>query len=186
MSQTKAQLVDGFNINTSVPDDSLVIDSSGNVGIGTTSPGEKLDVSGTANATNLTRGGSQVYSRDNIVGTASESSGTPTGAIIEKGSNANGNYTKFADGTMICGFYKGSSSTGATTWTFPAAFSAIPYIASSGCRTITSGTGEGIGTLVPSGNFPATTTDYDYSFFLFSGIGNQMRFFSLNAFGTWY
>ena len=36
MSQTKTQLVDGFNINTSAPADSLVIDSSGNVGIGTT------------------------------------------------------------------------------------------------------------------------------------------------------
>jgi len=35
MSQTKAQLVDGFNINTSVPADSLVIDSSGRLLVGT-------------------------------------------------------------------------------------------------------------------------------------------------------
>lgn len=59
-------------------------------------------VDGTANATNLTRGGSQVYSRDNILGTASESSGVPTGAIIERGSNANGEFVKYADGTQIC------------------------------------------------------------------------------------
>ena len=45
MSQTKTQLIDGLNINTSVPADSLVIDSSGNVGIGTTSPQRKLVVS---------------------------------------------------------------------------------------------------------------------------------------------
>ena len=42
------------------------------------------------------------YGKSNAVGTASQSGGVPTGAIIEQGSNANGSYTKFADGTMIC------------------------------------------------------------------------------------
>lgn len=37
-----------------------------------------------------------------IVGIVSQSGGQSTGAIIERGSNANGNYVKFADGTMIC------------------------------------------------------------------------------------
>jgi hypothetical protein len=37
MSQTKAQLVEGFNINTSVPADSLAIDSSGRLLVGTSS-----------------------------------------------------------------------------------------------------------------------------------------------------
>lgn len=37
-----------------------------------------------------------------IVGTVSQSGGIPTGAIIEKGSNANGEYVKFADGTQVC------------------------------------------------------------------------------------
>lgn len=36
------------------------------------------------------------------VGTVSESGGVPTGAIMESGSNANGNYIKYADGTLIC------------------------------------------------------------------------------------
>jgi hypothetical protein len=36
-----------------------------------------------------------------IVGTVSQSGGVPTGAIIESGSNANGEYVKYADGTMI-------------------------------------------------------------------------------------
>ena len=39
---------------------------------------------------------------DKILGTVSQSGGVPTGAIIESGSNANGEYVKFADGTMIC------------------------------------------------------------------------------------
>ncbi len=46
MSQTKAQLVEGLNINSSTPADSLVIDSSGNVGIGQSNPSGKLEVSG--------------------------------------------------------------------------------------------------------------------------------------------
>ncbi|WP_313522504.1 hypothetical protein [Shinella sp.] len=37
-----------------------------------------------------------------IVGTVSQSGGVPTGAIVERGSNANGEYVKFADGTLIC------------------------------------------------------------------------------------
>jgi hypothetical protein len=37
-----------------------------------------------------------------ILGTVSQSSGVPTGAVIERGSNANGEYVKFADGTLIC------------------------------------------------------------------------------------
>jgi hypothetical protein len=39
--------------------------------------------------------------RGNILGTVSRSGGVPTGAVIERGSNANGSYVKFADGTMI-------------------------------------------------------------------------------------
>ena len=43
-----------------------------------------------------------LYNGGNILGTVSQSGGVPTGAIIERGSNANGGYTKFADGTLIC------------------------------------------------------------------------------------
>lgn len=44
----------------------------------------------------------RVYSQGTILGTVSQSGGVPGGAIIEQGSNANGYYTKFADGTLIC------------------------------------------------------------------------------------
>lgn len=42
-----------------------------------------------------------VYNNKNILGTVSQESGIPTGAIIEQGSNANGQYTKFTDGTVL-------------------------------------------------------------------------------------
>jgi hypothetical protein len=49
-----------------------------------------------------TIGGSLAYRRANILGTVSQSGGVPTGAVIERGSNANGEYVRFADGTQIC------------------------------------------------------------------------------------
>jgi hypothetical protein len=42
------------------------------------------------------------FDRSNIVGTVTDSAGIPSGAIIESGSNANGSYVKFADGTLMC------------------------------------------------------------------------------------
>lgn len=66
------------------------------------------------------------YQPSNILGTVSQSAGVPTGAIIEEGSNANGEYVKFADGTMICSHVLSSSNAGEVTWTFPASFSASP------------------------------------------------------------
>lgn len=88
-----------------------------------------------------------------MVGPVSQSGGTPTGAIIERGSSANGNYTKFADGTLVCWGYVSAvnvnlavsnflGSTSGTTYyqniniTFPAVFSGsislIPTLASGG------------------------------------------------------
>jgi hypothetical protein len=43
-----------------------------------------------------------LYSRDSILGTVSQSSGVPTGAIIETISNASGVAIRFANGTQIC------------------------------------------------------------------------------------
>ena len=57
----------------------------------------------------LTTGNSdpaEVFKQSNILGTVS-ATGTypnlvPTGAIMESGSNANGDFVKYADGTLIC------------------------------------------------------------------------------------
>lgn len=78
------------------------------------------------------------FYRGNILGTVSQTGGVPTGAIIQRGSNANGDFIKWADGTQICqhnfteslnmntqasGFYFASQG-----WTYPAAFSVPPQV----------------------------------------------------------
>jgi hypothetical protein len=72
-----------------------------------------FDLAGQFSAATLKRTGSDswtlifgafAYNRENILGTVSESAGVPTGAIIERGSNANGEYVRYADGTQICTF----------------------------------------------------------------------------------
>lgn len=92
-----------------------------------------------ANRMLVTDANADVASRP-IVGTVSQSGGVPTGAIIERGSNANGQYVKWADGTLIC--YKidhelgwldlavGSlwRSSGNQTWTYPVAFASRPSV----------------------------------------------------------
>lgn len=80
---------------------------------GTVAAGDDTRIVGAAQKNaNLSDLGSASASRANlglksaavadIVGTASQSSGVPTGAIIERGSNANGEYVRYADGTQIC------------------------------------------------------------------------------------
>lgn len=81
----------------------------------------------------------KAFRRGNILGTVTQSGGVPTGALIERGSNANGEYTRWADGTQIC--WATVNIPGATqasgmgfitaladrvTWTYPAAFSVAP------------------------------------------------------------
>jgi hypothetical protein len=44
----------------------------------------------------------EVFTTYNLLGTVSQSSGVPTGSVIERGSNGNGEYVRFADGTQIC------------------------------------------------------------------------------------
>lgn len=78
-----------------------------------------------------------------IVGTVSQSGGVPTGAIIERGSNANGEYVRYADGTQICwkdsvGSLNGNTATGGIfrssavlSWTFPVVFSSAPVVSAS-------------------------------------------------------
>ena len=80
--------------------------------------------------------------RDVFVGTVSQSGGVPTGAIIERGSNANGEYVRYADGTQICTRVVATrtvnvTNTGTTSGvlfsdlfslTFAASFSSVPAV----------------------------------------------------------
>lgn len=77
----------------------------------------------------------KAFRRGNVLGTVSQSAGVPSGAIIEQGSNSNGRYVRFADGTQICWGTIASRSIAMTTaygavyryasqivFNFPAAF----------------------------------------------------------------
>lgn len=81
-------------------------------------------------------GPDQAFRRGNILGTVSQSAGVPTGAVIERGSNANGDYIRFADGTQICSHVLTASASAATTWTYPAAFSATPTVMANPVSTV--------------------------------------------------
>ena len=81
-----------------------------------------------------------LYGRLNVLGTVSQTAGLPTGAMVERGSNSNGDYVRFADGTQICTKTNLSTPTASTalgsifrsgdiTWTYPVAFVAGPVVA---------------------------------------------------------
>lgn len=92
------------------------------------------------------------YAKSNIVGAVGQAGGVPSGAVIERGSNSNGNYVRYADGTQICwhsvnvgavdhpsliGPLYYSAITGARP--FPIAFSAVP-ICEMSLRSVSGGT----------------------------------------------
>ena len=90
----------------------------------------------------------------NILGTVSQSAGVPTGAIIERGSNANGEYVRFADGTQICSGRLSEGLGSATEHgsslyyylkplTWPASFSDIPTLSGYGVDNTNMGTTSG-------------------------------------------
>jgi hypothetical protein len=74
-----------------------------------------------------------LYRQSNIVGPVSQTGGAPTGAVIERGSNANGEFVRFADGTQICtipnfSMVFSTSNLLVGVWTFPAVFTAAPVV----------------------------------------------------------
>jgi hypothetical protein len=86
--------------------------------------------------------GSDTVAAQAINGTVSESSGVATGALFERGSNANGVYYRYANGLQVCTQSHTISTTTAanppinvglgSSWTFPAAFSALPAVYGNG------------------------------------------------------
>ncbi len=92
--------------------------------------------------TNAQLDGSQVYARSNILGTVSQSGGVPTGAIIQRGSNANGEFVKYADGTQICLLsstvtFASSTILRTSDLSQPASFAATPNTTFSPQTTVT-------------------------------------------------
>lgn len=96
-----------------------------------------------ANQLGLTEGGvslGRLYARGNLLGTVSQSAGLPTGAAMEYGSNANGEYWRLANGLQLCAHLvdlDGLNVTVATgaqwrsdnvgPYAFPAAFAGSPW-----------------------------------------------------------
>jgi hypothetical protein len=79
------------------------------------------------------------FGQRNILGTVSQASGVPTGALIERGSNANGEFVRFADGLQVCTRVNLTTPNASTAlgslfrsadvaWTYPAAFAVAPVV----------------------------------------------------------
>ena len=81
-----------------------------------------------------------LFGRENVLGAVSQTAGVPTGALVEYGSNANGEYWRYAGGMQLCSgsFYASQpitsaegalfASTTPETWTFPVAFATTPRV----------------------------------------------------------
>jgi hypothetical protein len=81
----------------------------------------------------------EIYHAGSVLGTVAQSGGVPTGRVIERGTNANGEYVRFADGTQICTRTNLSAANASTAlgavfrsadvaWTFPVTFIAAPVV----------------------------------------------------------
>ena len=118
----------------------------------------------------------RVFDTNNLLGTVSQDAGTPTGAVIERGSNANGEYVRFADGTQICTHVVTASASGGVAWTFSAAFHAIDAITTSVIAAASARTAS-------HGNVSGTGVDihcFDHS------NARQPNDVSVTAIGRWY
>ena len=134
---------------------------------------------------------SDVYKQDNVVGTVSESGGVPTGAIIESGSNANGEFVKYADGTQICfrrltdsEVENTSTNIDTTFFSYPATFSVRPIplglITDRPIVLVTS-------TFDTLESFSYTCNNNSrWNARLRTSLGSQARAVNITAFGRWY
>lgn len=124
-----------------------------------------------------------------IVGTVSQSGGVPNGSIYERASNANGEYVKYADGTMICWRRDATATTvgmtsasggqffGSTSVTFPSGFVTQPSVihCSSSAGALT----------VPV--YAAAVTNNGASLFFGSAISATVgQYISYVAIGRWF
>lgn len=96
--------------------------------------------------------------------------------IVENGSNANGNYTKFSDGTLICTM-AGSPATAVSTFTFP-----HPFIDSNTIVNI--GAAAGAAIIMTQGTI--TTTTVEAKRWLHDGTPNSASYgIRIQAIGRW-
>ena len=105
--------------------------------------------------------------------------------IVESGSNANGNYTKFADGTMICRHYFGPVTTNAgsgtdTTVTLPATFLNNEYVINANILD-----GQAYWADIAYSVGTKTTTNFKLTTWNTGGHANTGQWFNYIAIGRW-
>ena len=125
------------------------------------------------------------YCPGNIIGGVGEVGGSPSGAIIERGSTVDGEFTRFADGTMICtsnvtsadtNIVVGAAFKSATqTWTFPSGFIAPPIVSG--------GNVSDVANLWISAGQTTTSVSSAVAFAHVSATGGS---FQLTAIGRWF
>lgn len=120
--------------------------------------------------------GDGVVTTANMVGTVAATPG-PGAAVIETGSGANGSYTKFADGTLICDIATfATAASAAATWTLPAPFVNADYAVSA---TIL-GTAPHVATIPTRTAFSADVETFDLT-----GSATATPDVALVAIGRW-
>lgn len=144
-----------------------------------------------ANGRYLALTGADTLESRGVLGTVVSTGGVPTGALMERGSNANGLYERFANGVQICwnnNFTVASISTAAGSlfrsssiaWAYPASFAFTPI----NYGTALSGN---IGWPWMVGNFNNDNSSSlaQVAFMSTSSVGSS-SFWKLGAIGRWY
>lgn len=143
------------------------------------------------------------YGRSTLLGGVTQSGGVPTGAVIESGSNANGTYVRWADGTQICtrklsiaglacdiasGALYRSGLIG--SYIYPATFASVDFtnVTLNGSDTAAIRNGA---LQARFGFFQDGTPSFWHGLVLFStsaaaGVGTDHTVFTLFAIGRWF
>jgi hypothetical protein len=126
------------------------------------------------------------------------------GAIMEHGSNANGQFVKYADGTQVCYLNRFDLPSGTTahrqdTWTLPASFVDAAYVVHANLRSKADGDGvgtvnadaaPGVAELMPGiyGNKSTTALTFRFSRVIGgTNFGtNDILYAGVTAIGRWY
>ncbi len=125
------------------------------------------------------------YVRGTVVGPVGQAAGVPTGAILERGGSADGEYVRYADGTQVCtspALSAGgvTNATGAlfrsalVTWTYALPFAAAPAV---------SGSAGGSGRWLTVGAASTTGAAFRMLGAVSSATATEAR---LTAVGRWY
>lgn len=147
----------------------------------------------------------RIFHQGSILGTVSQSGGTPTGALIQTGSGANGKYVRLANGLQVCWLPILPLTFAATdhcagTWTFPAAFASadkvfVGGLLSGGSTVADNSTNLGSGDVARAevgalAVGPRTTTTATLRVFRQSGAGDfqsgDALYAAVFAIGKWF